>query len=69
MAIVVIGFILVVFMLFGGFYTSSPGYTTQEYMEEFYKNKPECVGFSILLNEKDTWVDAPGESFCIGYLK
>lgn len=50
-------------------YTSSPGFTTQEYFEEFEKNKPRCYGISLLLNMKQTWVDGPGRSVCIWFLK
>jgi hypothetical protein len=51
------------------FYASSPGYTTQEYAQEFYANKPTCYGINILLNEEATYADAPGRSLCIGLLK
>ena len=68
-----IGIALVLVILFGLFfvktYTSSPGFTTQEYAEEFYANAPKCFGFSMLLNAEAMAADAPGKSLCIGLLK
>lgn len=61
---------VIVFILFLLFfvrtYTSSPGFTTPEAAEDFYKNKPVCLGFSIKLKSS---IDAPGKSLCIGILK
>jgi hypothetical protein len=50
-------------------YTSSPGYTTQEYAVQFFANKPTCYGIDILLNENAASADSPGKSLCIGLLK
>lgn len=58
-----------VFFSMNNIYTSSPGFVRQEDAKEFYENKPTCTGISILLNKKQTWVDAPGRSLCIGILK
>lgn len=58
-----------VLLFFNNTYTSSPGYVTQEWYEEFDQMKPYCFWYSILLNKKQTWVDAPGRSLCIWYLK
>ena len=63
--------VIVLFSVFlsTNIYTSSPGFTTQEYREAFYANKQTCHGIDILLNEKATWSDSPGRSLCLGYLK
>jgi hypothetical protein len=58
-----------IFLLSQNIYTSSPGYTTKENWDEFQKTKPKCYGKSLLLNEEETWVDAPGRSLCVGFLK
>ena len=49
-------------------YVSSPGYTTREYAEEFYKNAPVCRGFHFVLNKEATYADAPEKSLCFGLL-
>jgi len=49
-------------------YQSSPGYTTQEYAQEFYKHAPICRGFHFILNKEATYADAPERSLCIGLL-
>lgn len=49
-------------------YVSSPGYTTQEYAQEFYKHAPVCRGFRFVLNKEATYADAPEKSLCIGLL-
>jgi hypothetical protein len=50
-------------------YTSSPGFTTQEYAQQFNATKPSCYGVSILLNREATYADASGISVCFGWLK
>lgn len=59
--------VLILFLLFFvRIYTSSPGFTTPEASEDFYKNRPVCFGFSIKLK---SGIDAPSKSLCIGILK
>lgn len=59
--------VLILFLLFFvRTYISSPGFTTAELAEEFYKNKPKCLGLSIALKGG---LDAPGKSLCIGILQ
>lgn len=50
-------------------YISSPGFVMVEMMEEFEKNKKQCLGYSKLLNGEEVAADAPGLSLCIGILK
>jgi hypothetical protein len=50
-------------------YTSSPGFTTQEYAQQFYADKPTCYGIDILLNAEQMAADAPGQNLCIGILR
>lgn len=50
-------------------YISSPGFVMVDMMEEFEKNKKECLGYSRLLNAEEMAADAPGLSLCIGILK
>jgi len=38
--VTLLGFFILFFI---NIYQSSPGYTTREYSEEFYKNAPECL--------------------------
>lgn len=64
--VTLLGFFILFFI---NIYQSSPGYTTREYSEEFYKNAPECLWISILLNKKASWGDAPWRSLCMWYLK
>lgn len=56
-------------LLFVRTYTSSPGFTTPEYAEEFYSSAPKCYGISFLMNAEAMAADAPGQSLCIGLLK
>jgi len=66
--IILIGILVVLGFIFVKTYQSSPGFTTQEYAEEFYKNAPKCNGFSFVLNKEATYADAPEQSLCIGLL-
>lgn len=65
---ILVGIILLC-IFFVRVYISSPGYVSQEYREEFLKNKKKCAGLGMLLNERATWADAPGISLCIGILR
>lgn len=64
--------VIVVLILIGAFcvrtYTSSPGFTTAEYADQFYRTSPHCYGISYLMNREATYADAPGKSLCIGFL-
>jgi hypothetical protein len=67
--VAVVGAVGVILLLLTNTYTSSPGFTTEEGFADFLENKEICYGIDILLNEKDTWADAPGRSLCLGVLK
>jgi hypothetical protein len=64
--IVVIAVLVVYF--FPKSYTSSPGFVTQEAMQEFEATKARCFGFSYLTNSEEIAADAPGKSLCYGWL-
>jgi len=67
--IIVIIIVGIVVLLFTNTYTSSPGFVSPEDYKEFDENKSVCYGLDILLNKQATYADAPGTSFCIGFLK
>ena len=60
--------VLVVVFLFPKPFTSSPGFTTPEFAQEFEANKKQCAGFEMLTNAEQMAADAPGKSLCFGWL-
>jgi hypothetical protein len=70
MKTIIIIFIVIVLVAFfyPKAYISSPGFVTQEGMEEFNNNAPRCIGLSILTNAMEMAADAPGRSLCFGWL-
>ena len=66
--VAIIGALILAAPLFVHTYISSPGYTTEEMAQDFYSNQPKCYGVNFLMNEEETYADAPGISKCIGVL-
>ena len=60
--------ILVVVFFFPKPFTSSPGFTTPEFAQQFEANKKHCAGFEMLTNAMEMAADAPGKSLCFGWL-
>lgn len=68
-AVIIVVFLgLIGYLVTSNVYTSSPGNVRGEAREQFNASRPDCYGFSVLLNRKATWADAPGVSVCIGLL-
>lgn len=69
-----IGIVVLFSAFFVRIYKTSPGYTTQEYAEAFYRNAKECRGLEIPLGSKAFIIfgpmtaDMPGKSLCVGTL-
>ena len=61
--------IIVAAFFFPKSYISSPGFVAQETAAEFDRTKPTCLGCSYLTNAEAMAADAPGKSFCFGWLK
>ena len=66
---IVIGIVALFCAFFVRIYKTSPGYTTPEYAEEFYRNVPECYGVKKVLNMSAAAADAPEISLCLGFLR
>lgn len=67
--IIVIVILLITFkVFFVETYTSSIGYTTQEYAQEFYKNTPICKGLNFSVPFQDKSDDATKTALCIGFI-
>lgn len=62
-------FLVYFYQFFVHRYVSSPGFTTMEWAQEFYRTKPVCRGLDIPIYTEDELVDAPGQSVCLGYLR